>query len=66
MTPRFAFSSDKWFIVKIPVHLIIKKVRQFIICFFFTKTSFTTVTCNKLTSSAEMIDGKTTVVGTAT
>ena len=36
-----------------------------LVCFFFAKTTFTTVTGNKLTSAAEMVDGKTTVIGAA-
>ena len=55
----------KRFIIKIPMKFIVKQVWQRICIFFFSETSFTSVSGYKFSAAAEVIDRKTTSVCTS-
>ena len=55
----------KRLIVKESVELIIEKVRELFFVLLFTKSTFTSVTCNKLSAAREFIDCKMTAVSTS-
>ena len=64
MVPLGAWSAVS-LVVKDPVILIIKEVWNLFSCFFFAKTTFTTVAADKLASALKAVDGQNTAVGTA-
>ena len=47
------------------MELIIEKVRELFFVLLFTKSTFTSVTCNKLSAAREFIDCKMTAVSTS-
>jgi len=52
-------------IVKESVELIIEKVRKLFLVLLFTKSTLTSVTCDKLSAAREFIDCKVTAVSTS-